>query len=337
MLSTSKALGVSARSDYGRNGKGNGQILKKVKYDPDRIYSFNPQEVSRFADQPRQKLDPDHVADLAESMRKDGHREPGVVCEYYGPEKGKYKVILIDGENRLEACKKAGILFRARVEVIEDAKHHRRLSRIANFNRQEHTPMEIALAVDGLRQDGFKWEDISVDLGMSVPTLVGIHALIKLDPTLQARCGRRVHRSERLSLGVAKTLAALPPDEQRSLAVKIKGMSSRKAEVFIENEVAAREIPVQRSHMGRKPRPSDKIDALTTKIKRSYEELELAVHIDEGLLLAGFRSRTLEANAETLSALTQIPIKVQELRKKLMRCIPQEHLKKMGQLEDKKK
>src|SRR5207248_3150600 len=111
-----------------------------------RVIVVGPDRVRPLAGQPRRYFDPVQLAALEKSIWKRGQLQPGLVRALQGDKKHDYE--LIDGQRRWHACSKLGVPFRAVVVDTADAEDQFEMSIAANFQRADHTPMEIAAAIE---------------------------------------------------------------------------------------------------------------------------------------------------------------------------------------------
>ena len=111
---------------------------------------------------PRPKITPESVADLAASIRTVGIIEPLVVMA--GGTPGKY--IIIAGHRRLEAARAVG-LDSVPCDVLTgiDETQARRMTFIENLQRQDADPLLESGLVDQLIKDGMTAEEIAAETG----------------------------------------------------------------------------------------------------------------------------------------------------------------------------
>lgn len=158
--------------------------------------------------QPRKHFDEAALEELAASIRRRGVLQPvQVVREGDG-------YILIAGERRWRAARKAGLLtIPAVVRDLEPAEWTE-VALIENLQREDLNPIEEAEAYRLLHEEyGLTQEAIAERVGKSRPHIANMMRLLQLAPPVQEAV-----RSGRLSTGHAKALASLPPELQRELA-----------------------------------------------------------------------------------------------------------------------
>lgn len=132
--------------------------------------------------QPRNNMQVEQIAELAESVRQHGILQPLIVSR--SGTAGEY--VLIAGERRLEAARLAGL---ERVPVItREASDQQRLelALIENLQRADLGPLEAAEAFRQLAQDfGLSHEEIAARVGKSRTTVTNTMRLLNLDPVVQ--------------------------------------------------------------------------------------------------------------------------------------------------------
>ena len=150
--------------------------------------------------QPRARFDDDAIAALADSISELGVLQPLVVAE---GEDGGY--ILIAGERRWRAARRAGLTeVPAMVRTVDD---ERSLTEalVENLQRQDLTPMEEAAAFNQLLEDfGLTHEEVGRRVGKSRATVTNTLRLLALPAAVQGM----VDRGE-LAFGHARALAGL--------------------------------------------------------------------------------------------------------------------------------
>lgn len=151
-----------------------------------------------LADQPRRYFDKEELAALERSIMKRGQLQPGLVRKIKGDPKHEFE--LIDGQRRWHACTKVGVPYRAIVVQPTDDEDQFEMSIASNFQRAEHTPMEVSAAIDRLsKRGGRTMDEIAVLFGKSsywVLSLRAAHQVISRIPEtcrtqragLQAHC-----------------------------------------------------------------------------------------------------------------------------------------------------
>ncbi|MBQ3636929.1 MAG: ParB/RepB/Spo0J family partition protein [Clostridia bacterium] len=184
-------------------------------------------EIDVNADQPRRIFDPDALAELADSISRDGLLQPVLVRRTPA---GRYEIIA--GERRFRAAKLAG-LDELPVNVIEadDAKAAR-FALVENIQREDLNPLEEAAAFQSLadRYD-YTQEQIAEQVGKSRSAVANSVRLLDLPEDVRA-----LVLSGTLTAGHARTLLGLKDRNQISPAAKLaveREMSVRRLEDYV--------------------------------------------------------------------------------------------------------
>jgi len=172
--------------------------------------------------QPRSHFSPEALEELAASIREHGVIQPLVVAQ--APDGEGY--ILIAGERRLQAAKKAGLL---RVPaLVREASEQQllELALIENIQRADLNPLETAEAYRQLHEDfGLSHEEIAQRVGKSRVAVSNTLRLLKLPALVQKALleGRISEGGCRALLGLASAeaqQAALQAVESKRLTVR---------------------------------------------------------------------------------------------------------------------
>lgn len=188
------------------------------EFDLDRIHP-NPR-------QPRQQFDQEALAQLAESLRRQGLLQPVVVRPR---DDGDYE--LVAGERRWRAAQLAGLMrVPALVRDVDDARMLE-LALIENIQREELNPIETAQAYQTLMDDlGMTQQEIAERLGKPRSSVANATRLLNLVPQVQ-----RMVVEGKISAGHAKPLVAVSdPRRQREIADQIvaKQLTVRQTEAL---------------------------------------------------------------------------------------------------------
>ncbi|MGJ8639623.1 MAG: ParB/RepB/Spo0J family partition protein [Opitutaceae bacterium] len=173
--------------------------------------------------QPRREINPQHVEELAKSIRSEGLLQPIVVRE-----KGE-GFELIAGERRLHAIKQLGdATIPARIIEASDASSAT-LALIENLQRENLNPIDEALGYASLVRDFDLTQEAAAErVGKGRATVANAMRLLALNDEVQGYLSRRL-----LSTGHAKVLLGLDEDDYRTLLARRiieTGMSVREAE-----------------------------------------------------------------------------------------------------------
>lgn len=169
---------------------------------------------------PRRSYDKKSIEGLAQSIRKDGLIHNLTVEPLSG---GKYRVVA--GQRRflaLQHLSRIGeIKGSYKVPIRMDKKASPgdldRLATVENVQREPLDPVDEAEAFAKLLAGGAKLEDVSVETGVSVPTVKRRVALADLSPEIKAAV-----RAKTVSLSVAEALTLATPGQQKTWLKDIK-------------------------------------------------------------------------------------------------------------------
>lgn len=174
--------------------------------------------------QPRQRFDPEKLAELVASIKEHGVVQPVVVRKV---ERG-YELVV--GERRWRAAREAGLSaipavvkdMGSDVEVVE-------VALVENLQREDLNPMEEASAYQYLIQEfGLTQDEVAQRVGRSRPQVANTLRLFNLDAE-----AREHVQSGSLTMGHAKAVLSVGDRaSQKQLVRKIvqKGLSVREAE-----------------------------------------------------------------------------------------------------------
>ena len=180
--------------------------------------------------QPRGRLDPPRLEELARSIKSNGVIQP-IVARKVGD-----RFHIIAGERRWRAAKIAGLL-RVPVVVRDVAAGQERslleMALIENIQRENLNPIEEALAYRRLSDEfRLKQEDIAAAVGKDRATVANLVRLLRLPEEVRAQVA-----SGALSVGHARALLALPSEtDQRRTArdVIARNLSVRETEALVK-------------------------------------------------------------------------------------------------------
>lgn len=249
--------------------------------------------------QPRQRMEPAKLQELARSLQQDGLMQPLVV------RKTGSRYQLIAGERRWRAARMAGLTrVPAVVREVEDDRLLE-LALIENVQREDLNPIEEAGAYRRLVADlGLSQEQVADRVGKDCSTVANLLRLLRLPEPIRSAIAR-----QELSSGHARPLLAIPDaTAQVQIAREIigKGLSVREVERLVKAYSKAAK-PEKKETGGAKTDPNtreaeDKLRiALGTKVRIARKgrggQMEIAFYSEEELgriyeiLLRGARSK----------------------------------------------
>ena len=184
--------------------------------------------------QPRTRMDPDALAELAESIKAQGLMQP-ILTRPLGA--GRYEILA--GERRWRAARMAGL---ASVPVlVRDVADRSALAiaLIENLQREDLSPLEEAAAVKRLIEEfSMTHAEAATAVGRSRVAITNALRLLELAPPVQ-----ELLREGQLDMGHARALLALPALKQIELAREAvaKQLSVRQVEALVAGLAKRRE------------------------------------------------------------------------------------------------
>ena len=183
--------------------------------------------------QPRSRIDPKRLEELARSIKEKGIIQPVIVRKL---DKG---FEIIAGERRWRAAIKAGL---SRIPVmVKEANDAEALEMalIENLHRDDLNPLEEANAYRHLMEDFLlSQEEIARRMGKDRSTVANSLRLLRLPPAVQDALG-----SEEITSGHARALLGLPTAQLQEKALKViikKGLSVRQVEAMVQHTAKPR-------------------------------------------------------------------------------------------------
>ncbi len=178
-------------------------------------------------DQPRRRFDPEHLEDLANSIREKGVIQPLIVREKPGAA-GKYEIVA--GERRWRASQKAQlhelpVIVRELndTEVLE-------IAIIENIQRSDLNPVEEAAGYRQLMDRfGHTQDALSKALGKSRSHIANLMRLLNLSPDIQ-----EMLEEGKLSAGHARALITSDHAEEIAKRIVSEGLSVRQTEAMVK-------------------------------------------------------------------------------------------------------
>ncbi len=173
--------------------------------------------------QPRAHMDEASLAELAESIKAQGVVQPILVRPVDG---GRYEIVA--GERRWRAAQRAGLKeIPALIRAVPD-QAALALALIENIQREDLNPLEEAQGIKRLIEEfGLTHEAAAEAVGRSRSAVTNLLRLTQLAQPVQA-----LVLADKLDMGHARALLALPPAQQAIAAAKVaaEGLSVRDAE-----------------------------------------------------------------------------------------------------------
>ena len=212
--------------------------------------------IGRNPRQPRARLEPTQLEELANSIREHGVIQPLIVAQTAYP--GQYT--LIAGERRLEASRLAGLAYVP--AFVREATEQQLLevALVENIQRSDLGPLETALAYKHLADDfGLSHEAIAAKVGKKRVTVTNTMRLLRL-PQLLLEALSAGETTE----GHARALLPLSTAEAQLAAfstVVRKGLSVRQTEELVS------EMQGEKPRRAAKRPKSAEAEALATRLR----------------------------------------------------------------------
>ena len=176
--------------------------------------------------QPRTRMDPESLAELAGSIKAQGVMQPILVRPL---EAGRYEIVA--GERRWRAARMAGLTsVPALVREMPD-RHALAIALIENLQREDLNALEEAAGVKRLIEEfGMTHVEAAEALGRSRVAVTNALRLLELAPPVQ-----ELLREGKLDMGHARALLALPALKQVEIAriAVAKALSVRQVEALV--------------------------------------------------------------------------------------------------------
>lgn len=242
----------------------NSSIAASIAFIPLSLIENNPH-------QPRKEFDDKSLEELTQSIKEQGVIVPITVTK---GEDNKY--ILIAGERRLRASKKAGLKEIPAYIRIATQTEMMEMALVENIQRDNLNAIEIALSLSALIESfNLTQEQMSQKIGKTRSVITNYLRLLKLPAAIQIAL-----QEDKISMGHARALINLPSEtKQLSFMKKIieRGLSVRQVEEMVSalkapktkkttKTIKQQKLPVE--HLEFKSNLSKKLST-TIEIKRS--------------------------------------------------------------------
>ncbi len=223
-------------------GRGLEMLLSSARGDAEQIddISLKKLPIERIRPgqyQPRTRMDPDALQELADSIQAQGLVQPVVVRKLGG---GEYE--LIAGERRWRASQMAGLHeIPAIVREIPD-QAAAAMSLIENIQREDLNALEEASALRRLIDEfGLTHQQTAEAVGRSRAAVTNLLRLLDLQPETKAFVD-----AGQLEMGHARALLALQGQQQVDIAQQVaqRQMSVRETERLVKNTLAVGQKPI---------------------------------------------------------------------------------------------
>lgn len=268
-----------------RSGLGRGLDALLPRIDRGGVEQVNLEQLHVSPYQPRKRIDPEAIAELAASIAEKGVLQPLLVR----PSDTGYEIVA--GERRFRAAKQAGL---STVPVIVKNLNDQETLEIAiieNLQREDLNAVEEALAYKKLMEFGLNQEDVAKAVGKSRSAVANTLRLLQLPET-----ALNALADERITAGHARAILAQPESDQNWALEQIleRNLNVRQAEELKRPEF---EVLTPRG------------DTLTQSSSNSeYSQLEqdLARHVGSRVVIKGKDKGRLELHFHSKEELERI-------------------------------
>jgi ParB family chromosome partitioning protein len=233
------------------------------------------------SEQPRAEFNPEHLQELAHSIKTNGLLQPITVQKHAD---GKYRIIA--GERRWRAAKLAGLTeIAALVRTVDDSQRLE-LALIENIQREDLSPLEIAAAFERLAEEHhMSHEQIAERTGKDRSTVTNFLRLLRLGDV-----AKNMLKSGRLTMGHARAILNLSDTEQQaSVCREILGkhLSVRETEDLVRRMARPAKPEVTKTKVKLDANVRAALDeiamALGTKVNLTPRRLEIEYYSAEDL------------------------------------------------------
>lgn len=250
----------------------------------DAIYvKVNPSHIRAMKGQPRDYFDEGDLVELVDSVADIGQIQPGIIRKV--AHDGIIEYELLDGERRWRAVTRAALPFYKAmlVDVQDDFIASFLIAAIANFNRAEHTHMEISNAIQRLRVGlDMPIEVIAKKFNISKEWAYQLHGLQKLHPRLQALLDMKLPARKRLPIAVGMGVSKIDPALQEGLVARYQRgeitVKTLRAEALRVSKVAGTYVRQREDQPARK---LGKLKRLAEQLRRNASDLATFIAEEE--------------------------------------------------------
>lgn len=268
-----------------RSGLGRGLDALLPKIDRGGVEQVNLEQLEVSPYQPRKRIDPEAIAELASSIAEKGVLQPLLVR----PSETGYEIVA--GERRFRAAKQAGL---STVPVIVKNLNDQETLEIAiieNLQREDLNAVEEALAFKKLMEFGLSQEDVGKAVGKSRSAVANTLRLLQL-----SEAALNALADERISAGHARAILAQPESDQNWALEQIleHNLNVRQAEELKRPEFSALT-----------PR-GDAITQSTSNSEYGQLEEDLARHVGSKVVIKGKDKGKLELHFHSREELERL-------------------------------
>lgn len=199
--------------------------------------------------QPRTQFSNEAIAELADSIRKNGIMQP-IIVRVSGRVKGQYEIVA--GERRWRASQAAGLdSVPVIIRDIPD-KQALELALVENIQRQDLSPIEEANGYQRLIEEfEYTQEELSGVIGKSRSHIANLLRLLSLPDAIR----EQLEKGE-LTMGHARALIGVPGAEALSQEIIRRGLNVRQVEQLVRDHQGVGKRSSPRAQPGERYAPS---------------------------------------------------------------------------------
>lgn len=255
-----KALGKGLHALLpARNNPGAAEVAAEPATAPTgNVQNITIEHLKPNPNQPRRDFDATALAELTQSIERDGIIQPIIVRKVAATE---YQIIA--GERRWRAAKAAGLKDVPVIVRTADDQQVLELALVENIQREDLNPIELAIAFHRMASElGMSHDQIGHKTGKERTTITNSVRLLQLPLNIQ-----QMVSTKQLSAGHARALLKFNDEDlQNDIATRCvaEGWSVRQIEDFTR--------PAAEAHQKEKPKPKEA--PLDPNVRFALQELE---------------------------------------------------------------
>ena len=167
-------------------------------YEKGQLYQISIVDFQPDPNQPRKSMDPEALAELADSIKSVGVLQPLL----FRVEEGNPFLVIVAGERRWAAAQKAGVLVLPAICVEGNTAE---IALVENLQRQDLTPVEEAEALGRLQEEQkYTQEQLGGIIGKAQNTLSETLSLNRLPLTIRNECRTDRTIGKKVLIAIAK-------------------------------------------------------------------------------------------------------------------------------------
>jgi ParB/RepB/Spo0J family partition protein len=208
----------------------------------------DPEILMPMPGQPREHFSEESINRLADGIRGVGQVYRGIIRRHPSIP-GFYEIV--DGERRWRAVKLVpGRKYRATLVEISDRAVQFLVAVVANFQREQHTPLELSRSIEYMHEEmGMPMDKVAEVIGFKVKWAEKMLGLRFLIPEVRKMLDPSLDKKEQLPVVAAITISEKAPDEQLALAQRVmqKVIPATKVAKVARREAVERGAPAPRT------------------------------------------------------------------------------------------